>query len=88
MPDRDETYVWRDDIDSLAFRPDSHAGWCVMHRRAFRTLLGFEPTPQDCLEYFDREQLAIRKAASKKTQRATIAPDQNFHLNSRDIRRS
>jgi hypothetical protein len=79
--------VWRDEIDSLAFRPDGHEGWCVIHRRAFRTLLGFDPTPQDCMGYFDRERPAFQQAALKKIRISSIESETNLHLNSRNIRR-
>src|SRR5262249_43117554 len=42
--------VWRSDIDALAFRLDQHSASCMVHRRAFRTLLGFDPAPADCLQ--------------------------------------
>ena len=36
---------WRDDIDALEFQPTAHRGLCVVHRRAFRTLLRTTPSP-------------------------------------------
>lgn len=88
MADADATVLWRDDIDSLAFRPEGHEGWCVMHRRAFRTLLGFEPTPQDCMDYFNNERQTFQQAAREKIRLASIVSESNFHLNSRDIQRN
>jgi len=31
---------WRDDIDALQFEPAGHGGLCLVHRLAFRRLLG------------------------------------------------
>lgn len=80
------TCFWREDIDSLAFYPDEHKGLCVIHRRAFRTLLGFFPEPRDCCAYFETRQEIFQRAAAAKIARAELLPDGNFHLNSRDIR--
>src|SRR6476469_144498 len=35
-----EAALWRREIDSLSFMPAGHQGECVVHRRAFRVLLG------------------------------------------------
>jgi hypothetical protein len=43
---------WRSDIDSLSFQPQGHGGYCIVHRRAFQTLLGFNPSPADCESCF------------------------------------
>jgi hypothetical protein len=77
---------WRDDIDSLAFYPIGHKGQCVIHRRAFRTLLGFLPEPRDCLAYFEAQRDIFQRAAEEKVTRASVQSDESFHLNSRDIR--
>jgi hypothetical protein len=77
---------WREDIDSLAFKPARHEGLCVVHRRAFRTLLGFDPAPNDCCGYFENKQSIFESAALKKISTANINVIGNFHLNSRDIR--
>ncbi|MET0378029.1 MAG: DUF1488 family protein, partial [Spongiibacteraceae bacterium] len=87
MPEHDAICFWRDDVDSLAFRPDGHEGWCVIHRRAFRAILGFEPAPNDCLNYFEKTRTAFHQAARAKIRRAEITPASNFHLNSRDMLR-
>lgn len=79
---------WRADIDSLAFRPTGHEGLCVVHRRAFRALLGDIATPEQCAEYFGTQQPAFERAANRKITRNQIARDANFHLNSRDIKRA
>ena len=77
---------WRVDIDALSFQPAGHRGNCVVHRRAFRSLLGFEPAPNDCRFYFIAQQAAFLAAAATKIARAGITSDSHFHLNSRDIR--
>lgn len=80
------TCFWREDIDSLAFHPEGHNGLCVVHRRAFRTLLGLMPEPQECSAYFEAQRDIFERAAAAKIARAILRPEQNFHLNSRDIR--
>lgn len=80
------THFWRDDIDSLAFQPDEHNGLCVIHRRAFRALLGFLPEPNDCCAYFENQQDIFQRAAAAKIARAVVLSENSFHLNSRDIR--
>jgi hypothetical protein len=79
--------VWRDDIDSLSFRPDGHAGPCVMHRLAFRTLLGRPPSPDECLDLFAERRAAFEAAAARKIARRRLAPSAAFHITSRDVER-
>ena len=79
---------WRSDIDSLSFQPRGHAGHCVVHRRAFATILGFDPTPVDCTACFQQRVSAFEAAAAAKISRAALAADANFHLTSRDIVRA
>lgn len=88
MTTRTETgsFFWREDIDSLAFHPEGHQGLCVIHRRAFRTLLGFLPEPHDCCKHFESQQPIFQRAAIEKIARAGLLSDENFHLNSRDIK--
>lgn len=86
MTDSDVDVVWRDDIDSLAFRPQGHRGLCVMHRRAFRVLLGRDATPQQCLDYFHAHGAVFERAAHAKIARASLAVDAYFHINSRNVR--
>jgi hypothetical protein len=76
---------WRADIDSLAFEPSHHEGQCVVHRRAFRTLLGIEATPQACIDYFHAHHAVFEAAAADKIAQRDLPQDANFHLNSRDI---
>jgi hypothetical protein len=82
------TGIWRSDIDSLSFQPRGHAGRCVVHRRAFATILGFDPTPDDCLACFQQRSVAFQAAAAAKISGAALAADANFHLTSRDILRN
>ncbi len=79
--------TWREDIDSLVFEPEGHVGSCVVHRRAFRTLLGRDAARQECLEFFGAHHGAFRAAAAAKIARASILAGMNFHLTSRDVRR-
>lgn len=78
---------WREDIDALQFAAVNHGGVCVMHRLAFRSLLGFTPQREDCLAYFAMHSAAFDTAASAKIAAANIPPGRNFHLNSRDVSR-
>jgi hypothetical protein len=82
-----KTPIWRDDIDALAFQPAQHAGLCMVHRRAFRTLLRATPSPQQCVEFFNAHQEAFQAAARAKLQRVNVPETANFHLTSRDITR-
>ena len=79
--------IWRDDIDALAFQPAEHRGLCMVHRRAFRTLLRATPSPRDCIAFFNAHREAFQAAARAKLQRAGLSPTANFHLTSRDITR-
>ncbi len=80
--------TWRADLDSLSFQPRGHAGQCLIHRRAFKAILGFNPTPDDCAACFQQRQAAFQAAAAAKIGRAALAADANFHLTSRDILRA
>jgi hypothetical protein len=79
--------TWRDDIDALAFQPADHSGICMVHRRAFRTLLRAAPSPQQCVDFFMTHQKAFQAAARAKVLRASVADTANFHLTSRDVTR-
>ena len=79
--------VWRDDIDALAFQPNEHVGFCMVHRRAFRTLLRAMPSPRQCVEFFNAHQAAFQAAARAKLLRTKPARTANFHLTSRDVTR-
>ena len=87
MNSRNTPTAWRHDIDALAFEPDDHGGLCMVHRRAFRTLLRLSPEPGDCEVFFRTHQRAFQAAASAKIRRADVAPGVNFHLTSRDVAR-
>jgi hypothetical protein len=80
--------AWRPDIDSLAFRPAGHGGLCLVHRGAFRTLIGGAPSGEDCLAYFARHAAGFAAAAASKIARRGLAHDANFHLTSRDVLRA
>jgi hypothetical protein len=80
--------IWRDDIDALVFTPEDHHGLCMVHRRALRTLLRFDPAPRDCQVLFRANESAFRAAASAKIVREKVAGGVNFHLTSRDIARA
>jgi hypothetical protein len=80
--------TWRSDLGSLSFQPRGHAGQCLIHRRAFKTILGFNPTPDDCAALFQQRQPAFQAAAAAKIGQAALAADANFHLTSRDILRA
>jgi hypothetical protein len=79
--------AWRDQIDSLAFRLEGHAGVCVVHRRAFETLLGHRASPAECAAYFTTWRSTFARAAAAKIARAALGNADNFHLTSRDIAR-
>ena len=87
MNDKEIAATWRDDIDALVFAPDGHQGFCMVHRRAFRTLQRSSPAPADCKAYFCTHESAFRAAASAKIAQKNVAPGVNFHLTSRDIAR-
>jgi hypothetical protein len=79
--------LWRSEIDALIFSIRGHAAFCAVHRRAFRTLVGSEPTAEDCLNYFGGFEYAFRAAASFKIAQKSLPAGRNFHLTSRDIAR-
>jgi hypothetical protein len=86
MP-RSKMPIWRDDIDALAFQPADHEGFCMVHRRAFRTLLRAVPSPRQCVDFYHSHQAAFQAAARAKVVRAGVAETANFHLTSRDVTR-
>lgn len=79
--------IWRADIDALAFRPDGHGGVCMVHRRAFRTLLKRAATADDCADFFRCHQAPFHAAARAKIAREAVGQGTNFHLTSRDVSR-
>jgi hypothetical protein len=79
--------IWRNDIDALAFQPREHIGLCMVHRRAFRTLLRAMPSPRQCVEFFSAREEAFQAAARAKLLRIQVATTANFHLTSRDVAR-
>jgi hypothetical protein len=86
MPNSNEP-VWRSDIDSLAFHPSGHSGFCVVHRRAFGTLLGSAASPQQSIDFYRLHRDAFDAAAHSKLEARAIAASENFHITSRDVRR-
>jgi hypothetical protein len=84
MPPRNPP-IWREDIDALAFQPDGHTGFCMVHRRAFRTLLRTTPSPRQCIEFFNAHREAFQAAAHAKLLRNCVSANANFHLTSRDV---
>jgi hypothetical protein len=78
---------WRSDVDVLIFPIETHAASCAVHRRAFRTLLRSEPTPEECLRFFSSFEEAFRAAAKAKIAKKMLPAGQNFHLTSRDVAR-
>jgi hypothetical protein len=80
--------AWRDDVDALQFCPPGHEGFCLVHRLAFRTLVGSKASPDACLGFFAAQEAAFLFAARSKISRQSIEPRRNLHLNSRDIRRA
>ena len=79
--------IWRSDIDALAFPANGNAASCVVHRRAFRTLMGAEPSPAACEAFFRANRAAFEAAASAKIREKRVARALNFHLTSRDVAR-
>jgi hypothetical protein len=86
MPDS-KMPMWRHDIDALVFQPSDHEGFCMVHRRAFRTPLRTDPSPRQCMDFFNNHQDAFQAAARAKVVRAGVAETANFHLTSRDVTR-
>jgi hypothetical protein len=79
--------IWRDDIDSLAFRPTGHDGYCVVHRLAFRALVGATASPEACQAFYCDHREAFDEAARVKADLKGLPAESNFHLTSRDLRR-
>lgn len=72
----------------MSFQPPGHAGECLVHRGALRTLLGFDPTPAQCEQWFVGHCAGVYAAAAHKIRRAKLSPQDRFHLTSRDINRA
>ncbi len=76
---------WREDIDALQFDAGARR-LCMVHRLAFRALTQKrDPTPEDCLAYFEGYMAAFEAAAKEKIARAGDHGAGNFHLTSRDV---
>jgi hypothetical protein len=79
--------TWHDDIDALEFQLAGHQGTCMIHRRAFRTLLRTTPSTQQCVDFYLTHRDAFQAAACAKVLRASVEDAANFHLTSRDVTR-
>ncbi|MET0427330.1 MAG: hypothetical protein ABW026_02425 [Microvirga sp.] len=79
--------AWHPSIDAIGFRPHGHDGLCFVHRLAFRTLIGADPDPADCLAWFGAHSAAFAAAAAAKIRARRLPPEANLHLTSRDIGR-
>ncbi|MEB2844646.1 hypothetical protein [Endobacterium cereale] len=84
--------IWRDDLDALGFavffEGKDHGAACLVHRRAFRILIGFDPVVADCLAYYANNAEVFQAAAWAKIDRQSIPQGRSLNLNSRDIRRA
>ncbi|AIC31335.1 hypothetical protein IE4771_PE00109 (plasmid) [Rhizobium etli bv. mimosae str. IE4771] len=79
--------TWREDIDALQFAA-GNGGHCFVHRLALRTLLGFRPSPDECLAFARLNAAALLSAARQRIEAGEAPAKRNFHLDSRQIRRS
>jgi hypothetical protein len=79
--------VWRIDIDSFTFQPVDYEGVCVVHRRAFESLVGTPLSAETCQEYFASNLTVFQAAALAKISRERVTAGVAFHLTSRDIKR-
>ncbi|TAU13000.1 hypothetical protein ELI13_37825 [Rhizobium ruizarguesonis] len=78
--------LWSADLDALRFTA-GNGGNCLVHRRAFRAVLRKSPLMEDCIAFYEVNQATFQAAATKKIEEHCIGDGQNFHLNSRQIRR-
>lgn len=85
MSESVHTSTWRSEVDALSFHPEGHDGLCVVHRYAFRTLMGFLPEPKECERFFRVHRASFEAAARAKIDRRALNRDANFHLTSRDV---
>ena len=74
---------WRAAQNSLMFR--SGNGTCFVHRGAFKTLMDCDPTPIQCVAFFDRHKTAFAQAALVKFDKSCSVLLRSFHLTSRDL---
>ena len=74
--------LWREDIDALSFRPAGGSQLCLVHRLAFRALMGTLSSKEECLAWFESHREAFEAAARAKLEQGVPG---NFHLTSRDI---
>jgi hypothetical protein len=81
------TATWRADLDTLAFKVAGHEGWCMVHRLAFRTLIGRDPDAEACTAFHRANAGAFAAAALLKIARKRLPSDASLHLTSRDVAR-
>lgn len=80
--------AWEVAIDALSFRPRGHDGHCVVHRRAFRVLVGGAADPGLCLAFARDHASALEAAAAGRIAARGLPAGARFHLTSREIRRA
>ncbi|MBY3562576.1 hypothetical protein [Rhizobium laguerreae] len=78
--------LWSVDLDALQFTA-GNGGNCLVHRRAFRAMLRKPPVMEDCIAFYEVNQATFQTAATEKIAEHCVGGGQNFHLNSRQIRR-
>lgn len=79
--------AWRPDLDALQF-PAGNGSTCVVHRLAFKVLLGKVPEASECLDYVRANPAPFAAAARRRLNEESGIGRRSFHLNSRHIRRS
>ena len=77
--------VWRDDLDALQFPAGNGGAHCMIHRLAFRKLIGRDPKSQDCLDWYGENAALFQAAALAKIARLALPADRNLHIDSRDV---
>ena len=78
---------WRDDLDALQFAAGDGGASCMIHRLAFRRLIGREPDKQLCLDWYNDKVAVFQAAAIDKMTRLNLPKDRNLHIDSRDVSR-
>lgn len=78
---------WAAEADAVRFSAPN-GGSCLIHRLAFRALLGRDPRVAECVDFVNLNIEAISAAAATRLSSAKIGRGINFHLNSRQIRRA
>jgi hypothetical protein len=81
------TAIWRDDLDALQFAAGDGGALCMIHRLAFRRLIGTIPDREACLAWFAAHADVFAAAALDKMTRLDLLRDRNLHIDSRDVLR-